>query len=135
MVTPSAFAKPFAHDGAVVGAFCGVFAGAGFASAIAVHLGYHGSLLAALFPSHDDSLARIRNMPSSNRLFVLLRALPFRVLAGVRGGLDQAGEGIARLSWRKRRCENGCSMGEFARAGPRLGAGRLPLLEYPARVT
>lgn len=38
LVTPSA--TPFAHDGALTGAFCGVMVGAGFGSAVALHLGY-----------------------------------------------------------------------------------------------
>lgn len=39
IVTPS-LSAPFAHNGALVGAFCGVVAGGGFASAVAVHIGY-----------------------------------------------------------------------------------------------
>ena len=31
---------PFAHDGAMIGAFCGVLAGGGFGAAVAFHIGY-----------------------------------------------------------------------------------------------
>lgn len=41
IVTPSISAAPFAHEGALTGAFCGVLAGAGFASSVSLHLGYH----------------------------------------------------------------------------------------------
>lgn len=39
LIQPS-LAAPFAHEGAMVGAFCGVLAGGGFGAAVALHIGY-----------------------------------------------------------------------------------------------
>lgn len=44
VVTPSLSSTPFAHDGTIVGAFCGVMVGVGFASAVAFHIGYEWTL-------------------------------------------------------------------------------------------
>lgn len=98
VVTPSTSAKPFAHDGPLVGAFCGVFAGAGFASAIAMHLGYHGSLLAALFPPHDDTLAHGTLIPFQNQFYSLFRDFPSRVLSFVREEFDSSRGVVDRIS-------------------------------------
>lgn len=40
VIVPSPRSQPFAHDGPMVGAFCGVVAGGGFATGVGVHLGY-----------------------------------------------------------------------------------------------
>lgn len=40
IIVPSPRSQPFAHDGPMVGAFCGVVAGGGFATGIGAHLGY-----------------------------------------------------------------------------------------------
>lgn len=53
LVTPDLSATPFAYDGTLTGAFCGATLGAGFASAVAMHVGYRWSILADLLPSRD----------------------------------------------------------------------------------
>ncbi|KAI0563199.1 hypothetical protein FGB62_44g126 [Gracilaria domingensis] len=58
VVTPSLSPAPFAHDGAIMGAFCGVMVGAGFASAIAFHIGYEWKVFQKRAADHAELMRR-----------------------------------------------------------------------------
>lgn len=70
LVSPDFSARPFAYDGSLAGAFCGASLGAGFASAIGIHLGFTWSILGDLLPARD--VASSHRLPS-DRMFAWMR--------------------------------------------------------------
>lgn len=48
IITPS-FGQPFAHEGIMAGAFCGVVMGGGFATGIGTHIGYSWPVFTELY--------------------------------------------------------------------------------------
>lgn len=73
VVLPSLSPVPFAHDGAILGAFCGVMCGVGFASTVAVHIGYQWQTVFARKKNVAD-LARQRIGVSMQQAFGWVRA-------------------------------------------------------------
>lgn len=53
LVFPTPSQTPFAYNGTIIGAFCGVSAGVGFFSSIAVHLGYRWRLLSDILTRRE----------------------------------------------------------------------------------
>lgn len=85
LVMPDLSATPFAYDGSLAGAFCGATLGAGFASAVAVHLGYSWSILADLLPSRDVA---VRRAPGGMLAAWLRRRMPALTRPAVRAAVD-----------------------------------------------
>lgn len=58
VIAPSLTSRPFAHDGPMVGAFCGVIAGGGFATGIGSHLGYRWDVFDEWYQAAAIAIAR-----------------------------------------------------------------------------
>lgn len=82
VIVPSPRSQPFAHDGPMVGAFCGVVAGGGFATGIGAHLGYrwhvfdewYQAATAVLIHSMTQLSARVRTFFQNPQVRPPLRA-------------------------------------------------------------
>lgn len=61
LIVPSFKAQAFAHDGAMVGAFCGVVLGGGFATGIGAHFGFRFSLFDEWFTFFGTGLVKTCN--------------------------------------------------------------------------
>lgn len=61
LVVPFGKAQAFAHDGAMVGAFCGVVIGGGFASGVGAHFGYRWPLFDDWIDFFRDQLMHLKS--------------------------------------------------------------------------